>query len=84
MQGYLHFIKGRDSDSESFDGNDGSLGFSDTQLVKGPWQKQEDELLEQLVQQYGPKDWSTIATHMANRGRFRLGKQCRERYTFSN
>lgn len=72
--------KNSDSDSDSFDGSEGNSMFGSSQLVKGPWQKQEDELLEKLVKQHGPKDWSVIASLMAHHGRYRLGKQCRERW----
>ena len=44
-------------------------------LVKGPWTKEEDEVLLQMVEKYGPRNWSTIAQHLPGR----IGKQCRER-----
>ena len=34
------------------------------ELVKGPWTKEEDELVVKLVHQYGPKRWSLIASHL--------------------
>ncbi|KAL6756593.1 Homeodomain-like protein [Haematococcus lacustris] len=37
---------------------------------------QEDELLQQLVDEYGPKKWSLISSKMANKG----SKQCRRRW----
>jgi hypothetical protein len=43
---------------------------------KGPWTKEEDQILAALVERYGPKDWSFIASHIVGR----IGKQCRERY----
>jgi myb proto-oncogene protein len=46
------------------------------ELVKGPWSKEEDEIIIELVNKYGPKKWSTIAQHLPGR----IGKQCRERY----
>ncbi|XP_038897547.1 transcription factor MYB3R-1-like [Benincasa hispida] len=46
------------------------------ELVKGPWSKEEDEIIIELVNKYGPKKWSTIATHLPGR----IGKQCRERW----
>ncbi|KAG7020315.1 Transcription factor MYB3R-4 [Cucurbita argyrosperma subsp. argyrosperma] len=46
------------------------------ELVKGPWSKEEDEIIVELVQKYGPKKWSTIAQHLPGR----IGKQCRERW----
>jgi hypothetical protein len=55
-------------------------GKSQPELVKGPWSKAEDELLIQLVEEYGAKDWSKIAAAMAKRGQVRMGKQCRERW----
>jgi len=48
----------------------------DPKLVKGSWTKEEDEQLRGLVGQYGPKNWSTIASHLNGR----IGKQCRERW----
>jgi hypothetical protein len=45
-------------------------------LIKGPWTKEEDAKVVELVQKYGPKRWSLIAKHL----RGRLGKQCRERW----
>ncbi len=45
-------------------------------LVKGAWTKEEDDVLCQLVKQQGPKNWSSIATHLNGR----IGKQCRERW----
>ncbi|XP_058201740.1 transcription factor MYB3R-1-like [Rhododendron vialii] len=46
------------------------------ELVKGPWTKEEDEVMIELVKKYGPKKWSTIAQHLPGR----IGKQCRERW----
>jgi len=45
-------------------------------LIKGPWTKDEDAKVIELVDKYGPKRWSLIAKHL----RGRLGKQCRERW----
>ena len=45
-------------------------------LVKGPWTPQEDALVVELVQKYGQKKWSFIASQLQGR----LGKQCRERW----
>ncbi|TKY58282.1 Myb-related protein 3R-1 [Spatholobus suberectus] len=46
------------------------------ELVKGPWSKEEDEIIIELVRQNGPKKWSSIAQHLPGR----IGKQCRERW----
>ncbi|XP_013186772.1 transcriptional activator Myb isoform X3 [Amyelois transitella] len=46
------------------------------ELVKGPWTKEEDEKVTQLVAKYGPKKWTLIARHLKGR----IGKQCRERW----
>ncbi|KAI5093324.1 myb-related protein B, partial [Silurus meridionalis] len=48
----------------------------DPDLVKGPWTKEEDEKVIQLVQKYGNKQWAVVAKHLKGR----LGKQCRERW----
>jgi len=45
-------------------------------LVKGAWTKEEDDVLCNLVQEQGPKNWSSIAGHLKGR----IGKQCRERW----
>nr|XP_002119476.1 myb-related protein B-like [Ciona intestinalis] len=46
------------------------------ELIKGPWTKDEDELVVELVKKYGPKKWSLISKHLKGR----IGKQCRERW----
>ncbi|XP_045699207.1 transcriptional activator Myb isoform X2 [Phyllostomus hastatus] len=46
------------------------------ELIKGPWTKEEDQRVIELVQKYGPKRWSVIAKHLKGR----IGKQCRERW----
>ncbi|XP_019340180.1 myb-related protein B isoform X3 [Alligator mississippiensis] len=45
-------------------------------LVKGPWTKEEDQKVIELVKKYGTKQWTQIAKHLKGR----LGKQCRERW----
>mmetsp|Transcript_32209 Transcript_32209/g.59963 ORF Transcript_32209/g.59963 Transcript_32209/m.59963 type:complete len:276 (-) Transcript_32209:1050-1877(-) len=45
-------------------------------LVKGPWTKEEDDKVVELVGEYGVKSWSFIARKLEGR----LGKQCRERW----
>jgi len=44
-------------------------------LVKGPWRKEEDETVRELVALHGAKKWSFISSHLPGR----IGKQCRER-----
>ncbi|KAM9421475.1 transcriptional activator Myb-like isoform 3-T3 [Salvelinus alpinus] len=46
------------------------------ELIKGPWTKEEDQRVIELVQKYGAKRWSIIAKHLKGR----IGKQCRERW----
>ncbi|XP_037489946.1 myb-related protein B-like isoform X1 [Triticum dicoccoides] len=46
------------------------------ELVKGPWSKEEDDIIIQMVKKYGPTKWSTIAQALSGR----IGKQCRERW----
>ncbi|KAL5988541.1 hypothetical protein ACLOJK_036306 [Asimina triloba] len=45
-------------------------------LIKGPWTKEEDDRIIQLVEKYGCKKWSVIARSLPGR----IGKQCRERW----
>ncbi|XP_054161351.1 myb-related protein B-like isoform X2 [Oppia nitens] len=45
-------------------------------LIKGPWTKQEDDKVIELVEKYGPKKWTLIAKQLEGR----IGKQCRERW----
>ncbi|KAK6944962.1 SANT/Myb domain [Dillenia turbinata] len=46
------------------------------ELIKGPWSKEEDDTIIQMVNKYGPKKWSAIAQALPGR----IGKQCRERW----
>ncbi|KAF7643360.1 hypothetical protein LDENG_00240740 [Lucifuga dentata] len=46
------------------------------ELIKGPWTKEEDQRVIELVQKYGAKRWSVIAKYLKGR----IGKQCRERW----
>nr|QHG11436.1 R2R3-MYB transcription factor 8 [Taxus chinensis] len=45
-------------------------------LIKGPWTKEEDNKIVELVQKYGVKKWSFISQFLPGR----IGKQCRERW----
>lgn len=45
-------------------------------LVKGPWTKEEDEKIMELVNKHGAKKWSVISRSLPGR----IGKQCRERW----
>eukprot|EP00850_Spirogloea_muscicola_P012409 SM000080S22924 [mRNA] locus=s80:143062:148737:- [translate_table: standard] len=45
-------------------------------LVKGPWTKEEDERIADLVEKLGARKWSLIAQNLPGR----IGKQCRERW----
>ncbi|KAL5727575.1 hypothetical protein ACHQM5_000757 [Ranunculus cassubicifolius] len=46
------------------------------ELVKGPWTKEEDDRIIEMVNQFGSKKWSYIAQSLPGR----IGKQCRERW----
>uniref|UniRef100_A0A5B6ZZN8 Transcription factor MYB44-like n=1 Tax=Davidia involucrata TaxID=16924 RepID=A0A5B6ZZN8_DAVIN len=48
----------------------------DTDRIKGPWSPEEDELLQRLVQKYGPRNWSLISKSIPGRS----GKSCRLRW----
>jgi len=48
----------------------------DPDIVKGPFSKEEDDVLRRIVDMYGAKKWSFISSHLPGR----LGKQCRERW----
>jgi hypothetical protein len=45
-------------------------------VVKTPWTREEDEVVMELVRQYGLKAWSSLAAHLPGR----TGKQIRERW----
>ena len=44
------------------------------------WTNEADDTIRSLVDKYGPKHWSLVASHVPGR----TGKQCRERYKFSS
>lgn len=48
----------------------------DAPRVKGPWRAEEDRLLCDLVEKFGPRRWTAIASFIAGR----TGKQSRERW----
>ncbi|KAF8413126.1 hypothetical protein HHK36_001102 [Tetracentron sinense] len=48
----------------------------DPNLIKGPWTKEEDDHITELVERYGSNKWSDIAKSLSGR----IGKQCRERW----
>jgi hypothetical protein len=54
----------------------GVILFNSTTSLPGPWTKEEDEKVVDLVKKYGPKRWTLIAKHLKGR----IGKQCRERW----
>ncbi|XP_019158063.1 PREDICTED: transcription factor MYB44-like [Ipomoea nil] len=53
-----------------------SISRKDMDRVKGPWSPEEDELLQQLVQKHGPRNWSLISKSIPGRS----GKSCRLRW----
>lgn len=50
--------------------------FLSPELIRGPWTKEEDDKLVDLVSKCGTKRWSFISTYLKGR----TGKQCRERW----
>nr|AGN52088.1 MYB-related transcription factor [Salvia miltiorrhiza]AGN52198.1 MYB-related transcription factor [Salvia miltiorrhiza] len=49
---------------------------TDIDRIKGPWSPEEDDLLQQLVQRHGPRNWSLISKSIPGRS----GKSCRLRW----
>lgn len=45
-------------------------------FLKGPWSEEEDAILRSLVEKFGPKKWSTIASYINGR----IGKQVLFKY----
>ena len=64
--------KKSDLENNGSENGDSCCGF-----VKGPWTREEDDMLVQMVQAYGTKRWSLVASNLKGR----TGKQCRERWT---
>lgn len=52
------------------------LSRKEADRIKGPWNQEEDSALQQLVQKYGPRNWSIISRSIAGRS----GKSCRLRW----
>ncbi|KAK9053264.1 hypothetical protein SSX86_029897 [Deinandra increscens subsp. villosa] len=48
----------------------------DLDRIKGPWSPEEDEMLQQLVERHGPRNWSLIGKTIPGRS----GKSCRLRW----
>ncbi|KAM9751438.1 v-myb avian myeloblastosis viral oncogene homolog-like 2a isoform 2-T2 [Menidia menidia] len=48
----------------------------DPDAIKGFWTKEEDEMILELVEKYGTRNWAIIGKHLKGR----MGKQCRERW----
>ncbi|KAJ0457733.1 putative transcription factor MYB-HB-like family [Helianthus annuus] len=44
--------------------------------IKGPWSPEEDQMLQQLVEQHGPRNWSLVSKSIPGRS----GKSCRLRW----
>ncbi|CAH1424313.1 unnamed protein product [Lactuca virosa] len=44
--------------------------------IKGPWSPEEDEMLQQLVEKHGPRNWSLVSKTIPGRS----GKSCRLRW----
>ncbi|KDP41681.1 hypothetical protein JCGZ_16088 [Jatropha curcas] len=53
-----------------------SAARKDVDRIKGPWSPEEDEALQRLVQNYGPRNWSLISKSIPGRS----GKSCRLRW----
>ncbi|KAK6090911.1 hypothetical protein P3W45_000156 [Vairimorpha bombi] len=49
---------------------------NESKIIKGPWTKEEDQKLLDLISKHSPKNWSFISKKMETR----MGKQCRERW----
>lgn len=45
--------------------------FGSLNIFQGPWSEEEDAILRSLVEKFGPKKWSTIASYINGR----IGKQ---------
>lgn len=58
--------------------------FKRTQKLRNSWTEEEDAILKKIVEQRGPKNWSSIAKELNlkayNSYPERKGKQCRERW----
>ncbi|KVI02715.1 transcription factor MYB44-like [Cynara cardunculus var. scolymus] len=48
----------------------------DIDRIKGPWSPEEDDMLQQLVDKHGPRNWSLIGKSIPGRS----GKSCRLRW----
>ena len=67
--------KGKQKAINSKSRNNGK-GSKGNDWAKGSWTAEEDSIVTELVNHYGPHNWSTIAGNLPGR----IGKQCRERW----
>ncbi|KAH9256620.1 hypothetical protein BASA81_005124 [Batrachochytrium salamandrivorans] len=65
------------SSSSPLSASGAATGGDSSSRSRGNWTKEEDQLLRDLVGQYGLKKWAVIATKLPSG---RIGKQCRERW----
>lgn len=64
-------MHGRKVEEEEHNNNSSSI------IRKGPWKREEDEVLLNHVKKYGPRDWSSIRSKGLLQ---RTGKSCRLRW----
>ena len=64
------------SPSSTSDGGESKVSQSGGKVTKCPWNKEEDEIVIELVKKHGLKSWSALAVHLPGR----TGKQIRERW----
>ncbi|KAJ4950779.1 hypothetical protein NE237_027611 [Protea cynaroides] len=61
---------------EEYSGTDAAVSDDGKTCPRGHWRPAEDEKLRQLVDQYGPQNWNSIADKLQGRS----GKSCRLRW----
>ncbi|KAG2245853.1 hypothetical protein Bca4012_069099 [Brassica carinata] len=57
-------------------GGEGTSGRKRKKRIKGTWSKEEDVMLSELVDKFGPRNWSLMARNIPGRS----GKSCRLRW----
>lgn len=74
--GEMAVAGGRRDDGVAMFVGEGTSGRRRKKRIKGTWSREEDVMLSELVEKFGPRNWSSMARSIPGRS----GKSCRLRW----